>query len=100
MQEAGVIVNFGSDEGSFGEVARHAAWMDADLWVHELGVPPMTVIKRMTLDAARTMGVDQQVGSVTEGRYADIIAVGGDPLRDIAVLREPKVVVKHGRRYR
>jgi imidazolonepropionase-like amidohydrolase len=100
MQEAGVIVNFGSDEGSFGEVARHAAWMDADLWIRELGIPPMTVIRRMTLDAARTMGVEGEVGSVAEGKFADIIAVGGDPLRHIAVLREPKLVLKHGRRYR
>jgi imidazolonepropionase-like amidohydrolase len=100
MQEAGVIVNFGSDEGSFGEVARHATWMDADLWVRELGIPPMTVLRRMTLDAARAMGVDQEVGSVTEGRYADIIAVGGDPLRHIDVLREPKLVIKHGRRHK
>ena len=100
MQEAGVIVNFGSDEGSFGEVARHAAWMDAELWVRELGIPPMTVIQRMTADAARAMGVEQLVGLVTAGKYADIIAVGGDPLRHIAVLRDPRLVIKHGRRYR
>ena len=100
MQEAGVTVVFGSDEGSAGEVARHAAWMDADLWVRELGLAPMTVIQRMTVDAARAMGVDREVGSVTQGRYADIIAVGGDPLRHIDTLREPKLVLKHGRRYR
>jgi len=40
------------------------------------------------------------VGSVTEGKYADIIAVGGDPLLHISVLREPKLVIKHGRRYK
>lgn len=100
MQEAGVIVVFGSDEGSAGEVARHAAWMDADLWIRELGLPPMTVIQRMTIDAARAMGVDQEVGAITAGRFADIIAVGGDPLRHISVLREPKLVLKHGQRYR
>ena len=37
---------------------------------------------------------------VTAGQYADVIAVRGDPLRHIDVLREPKVVIKRGRRYR
>jgi imidazolonepropionase-like amidohydrolase len=100
LREAGVEIVFGSDEGSTGQPARHSTWMDADLWVRELGFPPMVVIQRMTLDAARAMGVDRDTGSVTAGKYADIIAVRGDPLRHINVLREPAIVVKHGRRYK
>jgi imidazolonepropionase-like amidohydrolase len=61
---------------------------------------PMTVLRRMTLDAARMMGADRESGSVTEGKYADVIAVRGDPLRHIDVLREPRIVIKQGRRYR
>ncbi len=100
MRQAGVELVFGSDEGATGQLARHSTWMDADLWVRELGLDPMFVIRRMTLDAARAMGVDRDTGSVTAGKYADIIAVPGDPLRHINVLRDPAVVVKHGRRYR
>jgi imidazolonepropionase-like amidohydrolase len=74
--------------------------MEADLWVRELGLDPMTVIRAMTLDAARMMGADRDSGSITEGKLADVIAVRGDPLRHIDVLREPRVVIKHGRRYR
>lgn len=100
LQEAGVTLVFGSDEGSAGELARHATWMDADLWVRVLGMDPMTVLQRMTLDAAKVMGAERDNGSIAVGKYADVIAVGGDPLRHINVLRDPKVVIKHGRRYR
>jgi imidazolonepropionase-like amidohydrolase len=100
IREAGVELVFGSDEGSAGELARHATWMDADLWVRVLGMDPMWVLRRMTLDAAAAMGVDRETGSIAAGKYADIIAVNGDPLRHIDVLREPKVVIRHGRRHR
>ena len=100
LRDAGVILVFGSDEGSAGELARHATWMDADLWVRVLGMDPMFVIQRMTLDAAKMLGVDRENGSIAAGKYADVIAVGGDPLRHIDVLRDPKVVIKHGRRYK
>jgi imidazolonepropionase-like amidohydrolase len=100
IRELGVEVVFGTDVGSWGEVTGQATWMEADLWVRELGMDPMTVLRRMTLDAARMMGADRESGSVTEGKYADVIAVRGDPLRHIDVLREPRIVIKQGRRYR
>ena len=74
--------------------------MDADLWVHGLGIDPMTVIRRTTSDAARFMGVERDTGTISAGIFADVIAVRGDPLRHIDVLREPKVVIRHGRRYK
>jgi imidazolonepropionase-like amidohydrolase len=100
MREAGVELVFGSDEGSAGELARHATWMDADLWVRVLGLEPMWVLRRMTLDAAAAMGVDRDTGSIAAGKYADVIAVNGDPLRHIDVLRDPKVIIRHGRRFK
>ncbi len=100
LQDAGVVIVFGSDEGSAGELARHATWMDADLWVRALGMDPMAVLRSMTLDAARAMGADRDSGSIAAGKYADVIAVSGDPLRHIDVLRDPKVIVRHGRRHK
>jgi len=95
-----VVLVFGTDEGSLGELPSQATWMDADLWVHELGMDPMAVIRKMTSEAARAMGVERDAGTVSVGQFADLIAVRGDPLRHIDVLREPKIVIKHGRRYK
>jgi imidazolonepropionase-like amidohydrolase len=99
LRGLGVQIVFGTDVGSWGEVTGQATWMEADLWVRELGMPPMTVIQSMTLEAARMMGVDRNSGSITEGKLADVIAVRGDVLRHIEVLREPRIVIKHGRRF-
>ena len=100
MQEAGVQLVFGSDEGSTGELPRHATWMDADLWVRVLGMEPMAVLRSMTSGAARTMGVDAQVGTVTVGKVRRHRRGRRRSLRHINVLRDPKVVIKAGRRYK
>jgi imidazolonepropionase-like amidohydrolase len=100
IRDLGVQLVFGTDVGSWGQVTGQATWMEADLWVRELGMDPMAVIRGMTLDAARMMGADRDSGSIAAGKLADVIAVRGDPLRHIAVLREPRVVIKHGRRYK
>ena len=65
--DLGVQIVFGTDVGSWGEVTGNATWMEADLWVRELGIDPMTVIRAMTLDAARMMGADRDSGSLAEG---------------------------------
>jgi len=100
IRELGAQIVFGTDVGSWGEVTGHATWMEADLWVRELGIAPMAVIRGMTLDAARVMGADRDSGSIAEGKFADVIAVRGDPLRHIDVLRDPRIVIRHGRRFR
>ena len=100
LRELGVEFVFGSDEGSFGMTAAQATWRELDVWVRHLGVDPMTAIRRATLDAARHLGVDAEVGSIAAGKRADVIAVRGNPLRHIDVLRDPAIVVKGGRRYK
>lgn len=100
VRNLGVQIVFGTDVGSWGEVTGQATWMEADVWVRELGMEPMNVIRAMTLDAARMMGADRESGSLAEGKLADVIAVRGDPLRHIDVLRDPRIVIRHGRRFK
>lgn len=58
----------------------------------------MTAIKWVTADAAAFMGVADGVGTIEEGKYADIIAVDGSPLEQISDLRDPAAVIKRGQR--
>lgn len=71
-----------------------------DSWVHDLGMDPLLVIRRATLASAIFMGADKDSGSISEGKFADIVAVQGDPLRNMDILRNPAIVTKHGRRYK
>jgi imidazolonepropionase-like amidohydrolase len=100
IRDLGAQIVFGTDVGSWGEVTGYATSMEAELWVRELGMTPLAVIRGMTLDAARMMGADRDSGSIAEGKFADVIAVRGDPLRHIDVLRTPGIVIKHGRRFK
>jgi imidazolonepropionase-like amidohydrolase len=68
--------------------------------VNRLGVDPMFAIRAATYWPAVAMKVDRDVGTVAEGKYADIIAVKGDALRYIMLLARPDIVIKHGVRYR
>jgi imidazolonepropionase-like amidohydrolase len=61
------------------------------------GIPPRDILKMMTGNAARLLGVDKERGAIREGLAADIIAVPGDPLADIDALRTVSFVMKNGR---
>ncbi len=61
------------------------------------GIPPRDILKMMTGDAARLLGVDKERGAIREGLAADIIGVPGDPLADIDALRTVSFVMKNGR---
>jgi imidazolonepropionase-like amidohydrolase len=68
--------------------------------VNILGVDPITAIRGATYWPSVAMKVDRDVGTVSPGKYADIIAVRGDVLRYIALLQRVDVVVKRGKRYK
>jgi imidazolonepropionase-like amidohydrolase len=60
----------------------------------------MTAIRAATYWPSVAMKVDAKVGTVSPGKYADIIAVRGDVLRYISLLQRVDIVIKHGVRYR
>ncbi len=90
---AGVRLAFGTDSGVYphGENARQFAYYV------RYGLTPLEAIRAATLVAADLMGWADRVGSLEPGHAADLIAVNGDPLADVDVLRDVRVVVKGGR---
>jgi len=91
--KAGVKIAFGTDAGGFpwtDNPAKEFAWMVK--W----GMTPGQAIRAATFTAAELLGWSDQVGSVEPGRFADIVAVAGDPLKDITVLEHVDFVMKNG----
>ncbi len=65
--------------------------------LHDAGVPPLDVIRAITVTAAEMLGWDDRVGAVEPGEFADLVAVAGDPVSDIHELERIRFVMKDGR---
>jgi len=90
--KAGVNIGFGTDTG----VSEHGRNAQEFVYMVESGMPAMAAIQSATGRAAELLGRVEELGSVRPGRYADLIAVRGDPLRDIALLQDVQFVMKAG----
>jgi imidazolonepropionase-like amidohydrolase len=93
---AGVKMSFGTDAGvcPHGINARQFAFMV------KYGMTPMQAIQAATSNAADLLGQSDVLGSLKPGKYADIIAVSGNPLEDIRVLENVRFVMKEGKIYK
>jgi imidazolonepropionase-like amidohydrolase len=100
LQDAGVKLLIGTDSGIPMKFHSQSTWNELDIWVRELGVDPMEAIRSATYWPAVLMGVENEVGTIAEGKFADIIAVRGDVLRYINLLQDVDLVIKHGVRYK
>ena len=93
---AGVKIAFGTDAAVYphGQNAKEFAYMV------DAGIPPAYALQAATTHAAELLKESADLGSVAAGKYADIIAVQGDPLQDIAVMQKVDFVMKAGTVYR
>jgi imidazolonepropionase-like amidohydrolase len=100
LKEAGVVMMIGTDSGVPMKFHSQSTWNELDIWVRELGISPLEAIKSATYWPSKFMGVEDQVGTVSEGKQADIIAVKGDVLRYISLLQKVDFVMKKGTVYK
>jgi imidazolonepropionase-like amidohydrolase len=93
---AGAKMSFGTDAGvcPYGTSGKQFAFMV------KYGMTPMQAIQAATSNAADLLGHSNEFGSIKSGKYADIIAVTGDPLNDIRLLENVQFVMKEGKIYK
>jgi imidazolonepropionase-like amidohydrolase len=93
----GVKIAFGTDAGAFPwteNAAKEFAYMV------RYGMTPMQAIQSATVAAADLLEKPDEMGAIEAGKYADIVAVAGDPTRDITELERVRFVMKGGQVYR
>lgn len=90
--KAGVKIAFGTDAGVY---PHGKNWLEFTYMV-EGGMPAMEALRCATVHAADLIGVTDQVGSIEKGKFADMVAVDGDPVKDISAMGKVKFVMKDG----
>jgi imidazolonepropionase-like amidohydrolase len=93
--KAGVKIAFGTDAG----VYPHGMNAKEFVYMVEAGMPPMYVIQTATTHAAQLLKHDKDFGSLAPGKFADVVAVPGNPLDDVALLQKVDFVMKGGKVY-
>jgi imidazolonepropionase-like amidohydrolase len=100
LRAAGVVMLIGTDSGIPTKFHCQSTWNEMAFWVDELNISAMDTIRAATYWPAVLMNVNDKSGTVTEGKYADIIAVKGDVLRYINLLQNVDMVMKDGKVYK
>jgi len=96
MHQAGIKIAMGTDLGPEPDIGTNAG--ELELYV-KLGMSPMEALQTATKNAAEAMWLGKDLGTVEAGKLADVLAIDGDPSRDISVLRDKaniKMVMKEG----
>ena len=88
----GVKIAFGTDAG----VSKHGRNADEFELMVKYGMPPAEAIKAATVNAADLLGISAQAGTLEPGKGADLIAVAGDPVADVTLLKNVSFVMKGG----
>jgi imidazolonepropionase-like amidohydrolase len=90
--KAGVKIAFGTDAGVY---AHGKNWMEF-IYMNEAGMPALETIKAATVSASELLGMSESIGTIEKGKLADIVAVDGDPSKDLQSMGHVKFVMKEG----
>ncbi|MBV1909973.1 MAG: amidohydrolase family protein [Kangiellaceae bacterium] len=100
LRNTGVVFLVGTDSGIPAKFHCQSTWNELAVWVDEMNISSMDAIRAATYWPAVMMGKSNISGTVSEGKYADIIAVKGDVLKYINLLSDVKLVMKNGVLYK
>ena len=91
--KAGVKIALGTDAAVYPHgLNAH----ELDVYVNQFGMSPLAALQTGTINAADLMGWTDRVGTIDPGKWADIIAIDGDPLKDVRILQHVNFVMKSG----
>ncbi len=96
LRESGVVLLVGTDSGIPMKFHCQSTWNELEVWVNVMDIPAQETIRAATYWPSKMMKVADRWGTVTPGKYADIIAVRGDVLKHIALLQRVDFVMKGG----
>jgi len=94
--DAGITVVMGTDAGNIGTLHGPSIFREMEIMT-KAGLTPLQVLRSATLNGARAMGTDRELGIVAAGRLADLVILDADPLADVNNLSRIDRVVKDGR---
>ena len=100
LRQSGAILLIGTDSGVPLTFHSDSTWREIDTWVRVFGVDPMDALRAATFWPAVALKKEKEVGTLTPGKYADIIAVRGDVLKHVDLLQDVDLVIKRGVRYK
>ena len=92
----GVKIAFGTDAGVF----KHGRNALEFKYMTEVGMKPMDALKTSFINGAKLLGIEEKVGTIEKGKWADIIAVEENPIENISTLMNVRFVMKNGKIYK
>jgi len=95
--KAGVKIAFGTDAGGFPWTVNPAKEFALEV---KYGMTPAQALRSATMTAAELLGMQDKIGSLESGKFADVVAVPGDPLADVTQLEKVNFVMKDGKIYK
>ena len=97
--DAGVAIGMGMDNGS-PLITHYSTWRELDFFTRYIGTSPEFAIYTGTLGNAKILGLNDKIGTIEPGKYADFLIVNGDPRKNLEVLKNLYRVVKDGKIYK
>ena len=99
LQDAGVTIAAGTDAGNIGTLHGPSIFREFELMT-EAGLSAKEILTAATINGAKVMGQQDQLGTIEEGKLADMVILDSDPLQDIQNTRDIHLVIKDGKMHR